>query len=245
MHAIQLDYSAANAGIRPDLRAAHEMLLDHLRRPGCWFTGAQRLAIAAETRLAGGCALCRERKQALSPEHAQGRHAATGELSDVLVDVCHRVRSDPGRLSRAWYERVRASGVGDGEYVEAVGVVAFMAGIDTLCRALGIAPFPLPEPLFGEASHHRPERLSDGIAWVPLLLPENASGPDADLYGGEDFVPNIVRALSLVPDHVRALRKWSDAHYVELRDLAARRAIDRQQIELVAARVSALNECFY
>jgi hypothetical protein len=35
------------------------------------------------------------------------------------------VRSDPGRLSRAWYERVRASGVGDGEHVEAVGLVAF------------------------------------------------------------------------------------------------------------------------
>lgn len=245
MNAVQLDYSAAHAEIRQDLRVAHRMLLEYLRRPGNWFTGAQRLAVAAESRLALECALCRERKQAVSPEHARGRHQSTGELGDALVDLIHRVRTDPGRLSRRWYDRVRASGVGEEEYVEAVGIVAFTAGIDALCRALGIAFFPLPEPLPGEPSGYRPEKLTEGVAWVPLLLPEDAAGPDADVYGGAGFVPNIVRALSLVPDHVRALRRWSEAHYVDLRDLTARRALDRPQIELVAARVSALNQCFY
>ena len=245
MNRDQLDYSAAHAEIRPDLRAAHGMILEYLRRPGSWFTGAQRLAIAAEARLAPECGLCRERKRALSPEHAAGRHQSADGLSDALVDLIHRVRTDPGRLSRPWYERVRASGVSEGEYVEAVGIVAFTAGIDVFCRALGIACLPLREPLPGEPSGHRPEKVRQGIAWVPLLLPEDASGPDADVYAGAGFVPNIVRALSLVPDHVRALRSWSAAHYVELRDLTARRALDRPQIELVAARVSALNQCFY
>jgi hypothetical protein len=113
------------------------------------------------------------------------------------------------------------------------------------CRALGITDFPLLEPLAGEPSHYRPEGLEEGIAWVPLLPPERASRLEADLYDGMRLVPNIVRALSSVPDHVRVLRRWSDAHYVSLTDLGARRAIDRQQIELVAARVSALNQCFY
>jgi hypothetical protein len=159
--------------------------------------------------------------------------------------VVHRVRTDPGRLSRRVFEAALAAGVGVGEYVEAVGIVAFAAGLDAQCRALGVPAFPWLEPLPGEPARRRPEGLEEGVAWVPMLPPERAAGPEADLYGGTSFVPNIVRALSLVPDHVRVLRRWSEAHYVALGDLGARRAIDRMQIELVAARVSALNQCFY
>ncbi len=245
MSDIRLDYSACGAEIREDLREAHRAVLEHLRRPGCWFAGAERLAIAAEARRALQCPLCRERKAALSPEHARGEHATGGGLPAGLVDVIHRVRTDPGRLSRAWFERVIADGTSPEEYVEAVGIVAFTAGIDSLCRALGVPLHRLPPPVAGEPSRHRPQGLREGIAWVPLLAPEDASGSDADVYGDFTFVPNIVRALSLVPDHVRMLRRWSAAHYVDLVDFDARRAIDRQQIELVAARVSALNECFY
>ena len=78
--------------------------------------------------------------------------------------------------------------------------------------------------------------------------PADADGPEADLYPEVALVPNIMQALSLVPDEARALQRSSDAHYVEMQDLAdpsARRDLDRLQIELVAARVSALNECFY
>ncbi len=80
-----------------------------------------------------------------------------------------------------------------------------------------------------------------------MIAPEDATGPEADLYRGE-FVPNIMRALSLVPDEARALQRSSDAHYVpvsQIPDPTVRRALDRPQMELVAARVSALNECFY
>jgi alkylhydroperoxidase family enzyme len=81
-----------------------------------------------------------------------------------------------------------------------------------------------------------------------MVEPENANGPESDLYAGIAFVPNIMKALSLVPDAARALQRSSDAHYVavnEISDPSVRRAIDRMQMELVASRVSALNECFY
>lgn len=245
MSGIELDYAAAGVPVRDDLRAAHATVLEYFRRPGSWFSGAQRIAIAEESRLARRCPLCRERKAALSPEHAEGAHATQGMLPSALVDVVHRVRSDPGRLSRRVFETALAAGVPAGEYVEAVGIVSFCAGLDSQCRALGIPEFPLPSPLPGAPTRYVPEGLKEGIAWVPLLAPEDASGPEADLYAGASFVPNIIRALSLVPDHVRLLRHWSDAHYVTLTDLSARRALDRTQIELVAARVSARNECFY
>ncbi len=245
MSDLQLDYAAAGAEVRGDLQAAHRRVLEQFRRPGSWFRGAERLAIAAEARHALQCGLCRERKDALSPEHVRGAHAAQAALPERLVDVIHRIRTDPGRLSRAWFDAVIAAGTSEGEYVETVGIVAFTAGLDSLCRALGIPAFPLPAPLPGEPSEHRPQGLSEGIAWVPLLAPEHSSGVDADLYAGLGLVPNIVRALSLVPEHVRTLIHWNAAHYVDLRDFDSRRAIDRQQIELVAARVSALNQCFY
>ena len=80
------------------------------------------------------------------------------------------------------------------------------------------------------------------------MFAEDATGPEVDLYGDAPFIPNIVRALSLVPGEVRALRKSSDSHYVsvaQIGDPTVRRSLDRMQMELVAARVSALNECFY
>jgi alkylhydroperoxidase family enzyme len=245
---IDLDYAAAGVAVRDDIRAAQRALWDHVRAPGTWWTGAERVAIAAESRAAGACALCRERRAALSPSAVPGRHATLGTLSPVVVDAIHRIRTDAGRLTRSWLDAVVAAGVDEPAYVELVGVVTMVTGVDCFCRALGVPPFPLPEPLPGEPSRYRPAAARPGGAWVPTIAPEDATGPEADLYGDAAFVPNIVRALSLVPDEVRMLRRMSDAHYLPIAsipDPTARRTLDRMQIELVAARVSALNECFY
>lgn len=242
-----LDYAAAGVKVREDLQQSHAATLEHLRAPGCWFSGAERLAIAAESRAALECPLCRERAQALSPEHAAGEHARLSELPEVLVDLAHRIRTDSQRLSRAWFERTLAAGLEEGPYIEAVGVVCLLAGMDNVCRSLGIPVFDLPDPLPGEPSRYRPANLRSAGAWVPMLAPEDATGPETGLYVSE-LVPNIMRALSLVPDHVRALQHESDSHYVPMSDLMnpeVGRDLDRAQMELVAARVSALNECFY
>ena len=106
----------------------------------------------------------------------------------------------------------------------------------------------LPEPRAGVPTRRLPPAARPGGAWVPMIAPEDASGPDADVYGDGGFMPNIMRALSLVPDEVRMLRRLSATHYLpveQIPDPMARRALDRMQIELVAARVSAVNECFY
>jgi hypothetical protein len=242
-----VDYAAAGVPVRDDLRQTHLALLEHLRRPGSWFTGAERLAIAAESRHALACPLCRRRKASLSPEHPNGEHARVSDLPEALVEIAHRIRLDPQRLSREWFDRVLRAGLEEGAYVELVGIVAFTAGLDHFCRALGIAPFGLPDPVPGEPSRHRPANARAGTGWVAMLAPEDAIGPEAGLYESA-FVPNIARALSLVPDHVRVLQMETASHYVAMADIpnpGVRRDLDRRQIELVAARVSALNECFY
>ncbi len=243
-----LDYSAAGIPIRADLRDAHRFVWEHLRAPGTWWTGPERIAIAAESRRATTCRLCRERKAALSPSAVSGRHDTLGNLPEPAVEAIHRIRTDPARLSRAWFERVIATGLQDAQYVELVGVVTLLAGVDYCTRALGTAPFPLPEPLPGEPTRRRPASAKPGTAWVPMIAPEDADGPEADLYGPWPFVPNIMRALSLVPAEARALQRSSNAHYVpveQIGDPTVHRELDRMQMELVAARVSALNQCFY
>ena len=51
-----VDYSAAGIPVRDDLTKTHAELLGHLRAPGAWWTGAERVAIAAESRHALDCA---------------------------------------------------------------------------------------------------------------------------------------------------------------------------------------------
>ncbi len=98
-------YSDAPVPIRGDIPAAHRGAWERLAAPGSWWTGAERVAIAAEVRNAAKCALCRERKAALSPEAVQGAHDRVSELPDPALDVVHRVTTDPGRLTRSWFER--------------------------------------------------------------------------------------------------------------------------------------------
>ena len=74
-------------------------------RPGTWWTGAERLAIAVEARRARSCELCRERKASPSPV-AGGDHAASGPLPEAAVAASHRIASDPGHLSSEWYDGV-------------------------------------------------------------------------------------------------------------------------------------------
>jgi hypothetical protein len=84
-------------------------------------------------------------------------------------------------------------------------------------------------------------------------IPAGAAGGEEwrALYGERELVPQIGRALSLVPAEVRSLQAFSGPHYMELdhvgdpRYVTPGRTLDRMQMELIASRVSAINECFY
>ena len=88
-------YASAPIKIRNDLAAAHSRAWERLGRHGTWWDGAERVAIAAETRHALSCALCRRRKEALSPAAIEGKHDSLGVLPEVVVELVHRVLTDP------------------------------------------------------------------------------------------------------------------------------------------------------
>lgn len=234
--------------VRDAIRTAHDVLWEHLGGPGTWWTGAERVAIAAEARQADDCDFCHARKAALSPGAVGGEHRGYGVLPAHLVDVIHRVRTDSGRLSRAWFDAAIAGGLQVPAYVELIAVATMVTGADYFTRATGIAPFPLPEARAGSPSRYVPASAKPGTAWVPMIDPEDAAGAEADLYPHGTIVPNVFRALSLVPAEARMLQSLAASHYLpveQITDPSARGSLDRLQMELIAARVSALNQCFY
>ena len=238
-------YDTSPDPIRADLAEAHRAAWAQIAAPGTWLTGAERVAVADETRRARGCALCRERKQALSPFSIDGQHEHGGVLPAPMVDEIHRITTDAARLTESWYRSLLEQGLRPESYVEALGVAVVTISIDRFHHALGLAPEPLPAPLPGEPSQIRPSDVVEGEAWVPM---RSAKAVAAEMGMPMGQAPFVIRALSLVPAEVTAWNQVSAAQYLtedQMRSFDAIRAIDRSQIELVAGRVSAINECFY
>ncbi len=245
----EISYDHLPWPVREEVAQAHRRQWARLAEPGTWLTGAERVAVAAEARHALSCELCRARKAALSPFAVDGEHDSLGQLPAVMVEQIHRIRTDPGRLSRAWYDGVIAEGVRPERYVETVGVVVHTVAVDTFCRGLGIELWPLPDPVDGAPSRLRPPAEPD-IAWVPTLNPADVAGTEWDnFYGGRPAAAHIHQAMSLVPAEVRGFFDLATVQYLssrEMRDFDNEfRAISHDQIELVAGRVSALNQCVY
>ena len=238
----------------PDYKvAAHRAAWDYLSNPGSWWTGAQRLAIAQSSRDARNCPLCVERKSALSPFSVQGDHAATSQLltlPDTVRDAVHRISTDPARLTGSWVDGLIDEQFNHGHYVEMVSVIVTLISIDSFHLALGIPVEDLPEAARGEPDRYWPAGADIDVAWVPMIYPDKLSEREADIYSGAAQTGHVIRAMSLVPDAVRQLNALSAAHYlptpeVMKMDSCGSLILSRPQTELIAARTSVLNDCFY
>jgi hypothetical protein len=241
-------YDSSPYPIRSDLKAAYRKYWQALAKPGNWWSGAERIAIADEVRNATQCDHCRERKQALSPYNFPGEHHNSGILDAVAIDAVHRMVNDQNRITRTWVNEIGTQGVDEGKYVEMLGIVVAVFSIDEFNRALGLVPEPLPQAEAGDPDLYRPVQAVCDTGFVSMLPADGATGKESDLWG--DRTANVLRALSLVPDAVRGWMRIGDAQYLSMKGMMnfsgdTGRSINRMQMELVAGRVSAINECFY
>lgn len=243
-----MSLSGTDLPVRSDLVESHERAWAAIAAPGTWLSGERRVAVAAEIRHAFACAHCARIKAALSPNAVDGTHDSLGVLGAAEVGLIHRVVCDPGRLSERWSQSVLAQGLAEGEYVEIVGIIAMVMMMDTFARALGARERALPAPKEGEPTRYRPPGAKKQAAWLPLVEPEDVVASDGPLY------PNpkagyIYRGLSLVPQAVRDYWALASCHYLPseyvYRFDSSIRAIARSQVEILAARVSALHQCAY
>ena len=161
--------------------------------------------------------------------------AARGGTTDLIPSIAagaaRTIYADITATSRAWVEGVLARGLTMPLFVEVIGVVSRLAAVDEFTRALGRPLEPLPEPLPGAPTREDPPSARSGRSWVPMV-------------GGM----SITRALSLVPDESEAQEEIHGLLYLsyeQMADQGFERELTRPQMELVAGRVSAINECFY
>ena len=221
------------------MAAAHRRSWTMLAAPGEWWTGAERVSIAAESRRASALV-----------DGRTNPGPGPAELPEAAVFAIHKLIGDLPNVTREWYDdTISAEGMSDAHYIELLGVVVHVWSVDEFHRALDIELEPLPDPIPGEPSRTRPTGLKANGSWPPTLLPEDLHEPEADIYGGMERTSNVRAAMSLHPDSVRWLSDLFDAHYLSWIEIQSEqepfRVLTRPQRELVAARVSALNECFY
>ncbi len=216
---------------------AYAEVWERLGESGPFWSGHDRMAIIREARQSLVCDLCQRRLNALSPNAVDGDHDSVTDLPPVAIDVIHRIRSDPARMSKSVFDNALANGMTDNEYVELIGIVATSVVIDTLHQGLGLdVPETLPGSEAPPTGQEPPDLVDDG-AWVRL------APRDGEL--NEVGIPrqaNIIRAMGLVPAAIALFfTVMRQAYYISNLPIS----ISRSQAEFIAARVSALNQCFY
>ena len=220
--------------LRTDLVAAHEQAWAALARPGTWWTGHQRVELAS-TALA---AMTDDDPLPpwTAPSTVEGRLAGDLVAPAAAHDAIYRVAAHAGTLSEPWYRQV-SDELGDLPYVEIVGIACTVVAVVAFRRAVGLTPWELPRPLAGEPSRTvPPDLVPAGLNWVRVTSPA-------------DQVAAGVQAFSSVPDENQRLWMLADAQYIPDQEMIdpqwTRGTVSRAQMELVAARISKLRECFY
>ena len=233
-------YELTHYPLREGLIEAHEKVWESIARPGPFWTGAERIAMEAESRAATSCRLCAKRRQALSPYAVDGVHDSETDLDAVIIDMIHRIRSDPARLTRNMFDQVLSAGITPEQYIEVVGVVNASVIVDTLHAALGLPLAELPTPQPGAPTGQPPANVTEEGAWVPIAVGNERPGIINGLSNNRE--PNIARSMGLVPSAVELFFTAFRPHYA-LQNIPLE--LKQSQAEFIASRVSALNQCFY
>jgi hypothetical protein len=221
--------------VREDLSEAHRLAWDHIAAPGTWWTGPQRVELASTA------------LQAIAdpdPLPPWIGVSTTDRLGTDLVapraahDVAYRIARHAGTMTVDVY-RAATDAIDELPYVELCAIVSTVAAVAHFCRNIGVGVPPLPEPQPGMPTRTCPQRLARAqFNWVPVAEPA-------------DEVAAVVQAYTAVPDEQHNTWRMADAQYMPVAAMVdpdwSRRpdGLSRAQMELVAARLTRLRDCFY
>lgn len=221
--------------MRDDLTEAHRLAWGHIAGPGSWFTGAQRVALARTAMLALAD------PDPLPPwagVSASGRLADGRSAPAAAHDFAYRLARHAGTITRDVYESVSGE-IGELPFVEVCAIVSTVAAVWHFHRNIGLPLAPIPATVPGQPTGRRPDELAEAeLNWVPVAAPA-------------DQTAAVVQAYTAVPDEQDNTWRMADAQYMPNLDMVdpawSRRpgGLSRAQMELVAARVTQLRDCFY
>ncbi len=225
-------YEDASVAVRDDLERAHLDTVNEWASPGNWWSGTERLALVDEVRRARAAD---EMPPWVRPTTVDGLTDPDSPLPAAAIDAVWRLTNHSGTLTEDWYLETIGDELSPERYVELVGVVATANCIDVFAQAIGVDPVSLPGPVEGLPDRATVADVAVRRHWVPTAAAKGA---------------NVGKALTSVPVAAETWRRLSDAQYVPpealIKDLTwSRGALDRLHVELLAARTSLLNECFY
>ena len=209
--------------VRDDLVEAHRLSLAHVASPGARLTAARRVQIAK---------VAHDAYLAVEPSPPWVR-----PFDDPALDVAYRLARHAGTITEQWYEQIITEGMHPLDWVEIVGVVIATIPPVAFARAAGVTVPGLPAPIAGEPTGREATELAPAkLNWVPVAAPA-------------DKVASVVQALSALPDEWDNLWRLAGAQYMSDRQmddpLWNRGTLSRPQMELVAARLSLIRECFF
>lgn len=220
--------------VRADLLTAHRAAWASIGEPGSQWRGAQRRELAATVLAA------LDDPDPLPPWVAPStRHGALPAdpvAPPVAHDLVYRVARHAGTLSADWYQRT-SSQVGELAYIEAVALTCVVAAVWSFRRAAGLEPWELPAAAPGEPTGVVAEQLvHPDLNWVPVATPADERAA-------------VVQAFTALPDQHAVVWSLADVQYIPDLEMVdprwTRGTLSRPQMELVAARVAQLRDCFY
>ena len=220
--------------VRGDLAAAHRSAWEHIASAGSWWTGAQRVELARTALMAIADA------DPLPPWVAMSStdRFASGLAPAAAHDIAYRLARHAGTITHEVYRAVVAE-IDELPYVELCAIVSTVAAVAHFCRNIGVELPDFPAPADGRPTGARPERVERAeLNWVPVAAPA-------------DQVAAVVQAYTAVPGEMVNTWRMADAQYMPEPEMVdpgwTRRpgGLSRAQMELVAARVTQLRECFY
>ncbi|MGI8794134.1 MAG: hypothetical protein ACR2H3_13340 [Acidimicrobiales bacterium] len=198
------DLADAVLPVRPAVRAELEREWTRLAQPGAWFTGAERVAMAAEARAA-----------------LTMTEAGSG-LPDVVVEVAQAVATDAMHIRRDWVEDVVGRGVRVEAYTEVVGVVSRLCAVDTYVKGVGATEVTLPEePANGKPSHETNPEVTQREAFVPTAVSDNAPYALSAAIGEAEAMLSLHGPIYLTLEQMGDLHHQSELSRVQIEFVAA------------------------
>lgn len=223
---------AAFDSLRPvvsnEIIESFQIVWDNLGKPGSWWSGPQRIQIAEEIRDSDPPSIAER-----IVDFSNYSNEATDGITPFVRAVARKVAYESSSIDKDIFDQIVAV-ISEDQYAEIAAIASQLVPIYHLADTLGYDREQLPNVVSGDPSGERPDDLIEGVGFLPTF-PTNG-------------VPHVAVSLSLAQaDNARRMllvrAMYSGKDFGEM--IWTHRNLSRPQIELVAARTSAINECFY